>query len=135
MELLTLRKGHQLASLVEQTKIALSENAEATVNLQSLFKDSNKNISIDNCSITQSQLQDSLENDIAKIFRTLAETLNQAGLKHDDVDTVFTTGGSTALPMIQACIDTAFPNAQQIVGDLYNSVGKGLLMEAQLRYA
>lgn len=133
LELLTLRKGHLLASFVEQAKIDLSAANEAIVNLEALFVDSD-NIDIDNCTLTQPQLKASLQRDIDKIFNTLQETLNQAGLTHHDIDTVFTTGGSTALPMVQACIDAAFPDARQITGDLYTSVGTGLLMEAQLRY-
>lgn len=133
IELLTLRKGHQLAGLIEQAKIELSTTPETSVELQSLFRESNS-VSIDNCTLTQMQLQQSLQRDVDKIFRTLQETLKQAGLTHNNIDTVFTTGGSTALPMVQACIDAAFPNAKQIAGDLYNSVGTGLLLEAQLRY-
>jgi len=133
MELLMERKGHQLASLVESAKIELSSAELATIDLQSLFEDSPA-ISIDNQQLTQSQLQESLTRDIDRIFKTLTETLTQAGLTHQDVDTVFTTGGSTALPMIQACISSAFPDARLISGDLYNSVGSGLLMEAQIRY-
>jgi len=133
LELLALRKGHQLAGLVEQAKIALSTMPKTDVDLESLFVDSNK-VTIDNCVLTQSQLQHSLGRDVERIFSTLQETLAQAGLTHKHIDTVFTTGGSTALPMIQSCIDQAFPDARQITGDLYNSVGTGLLMEAQLRY-
>ncbi len=133
LELLVQRKGHQLAGLVEQAKIALSTTPEAIIDLESLFIDSNK-VSIDNCVLTQSQLQDSVRNDIEKIFHTLQDTLTQAGLTRQNIDTVFTTGGSTALPMIQSLIESTFPDARQIMGDLYNSVGNGLLMEAQLRY-
>lgn len=133
LELLTLRKGHQLASLIEQAKIALSTTPETTIDLKSLFTNSS-DVTIDNCILVQPQLQESLARDIEKIFCTLAETLTQAGLTAQHIDTVFTTGGSTALPMIQSCIEDAFPDARQIVGDLYNSVGTGLLMEAKLRY-
>lgn len=133
MKLLQNRKGHQLASLIEQAKIRLSAEADTSIDLKSLFVESNS-VAIDNCILTQTQLQESLQRDVDKIFSTLHETLNQAGLTHQNIDTVFTTGGSTALPMVQACINTAFPNAKQIAGDLYNSVGTGLLMEAQLRY-
>ena len=62
------------------------------------------------------------------------ETLHQAGISHQQVNTVFTTGGSTALPMVKACIDKTFPSARQVSGDLYNSVGSGLLVEALKRY-
>ncbi len=133
LQLLKSRKGHQLASLVEASKIELSTEAESLVDLSSLFSDSRED-AMKNCTISQAQLQLSLQRDIDKIFNTLQETLTQAGVSHKNIDTVFTTGGSTALPMVKACIDAAFPNAKQIVGDLYNSVGSGLLMEAQLRY-
>jgi len=133
LELLVLRRGHQLASLIEKAKIALSTVPETIVDLESLFVDSNK-VTINNCVLSQSQLEDSLHRDVEKIFDALQETLTQAGLTHQSIDTVFTTGGSTALPMIQSCIDVAFPDARQLAGDLYNSVGTGLLMEAQLRY-
>jgi len=133
LELLAQRKGHQLASLIEQAKIALSAEPEAIVDLESLFVDSD-DINIHNCALTRSQLQDSLRRDIEKIFSTLQETLTQAGLTYQSIDTVFTTGGSTALPMIQSCIGAAFPGTRRVSGDLYNSVGTGLLMEAQLRY-
>lgn len=132
--LLKLRKGHQLAGQIERAKIALADKQETTIDLRSLFIES-ADIDIDNCTLSQAQLQTCLQRDINKIFITLQETLNQAGLTHQHIDTVFTTGGSTALPMIQACIDAAFPNARQVTGDLYTSVGAGLLMEAQLRYA
>ncbi|MEE9333425.1 MAG: Hsp70 family protein [Granulosicoccaceae bacterium] len=132
-ELLIQRKGHQLASLVEKAKIELSSTTDATIDLESLFVDS-PDTTITNCILTQSQLQEALTGDIENIFKTLQETLTQAGLTHQNIDTVFTTGGSTALPMVQACINSAFPNARLISGDLYNSVGNGLLMEAQLRY-
>jgi len=134
LELLIQRKGHLLASYVEQAKIDLSGKKETVVDLASLFDDG-KQFSIENCTLTQTLLKSSLQKDVDKIFNTLNETLTQAGLTNKNIDTVFTTGGSTALPMVQACIDVAFPSARQIAGDLYTSVGTGLLMEAKMRYA
>lgn len=133
LALLANRKGHQLAGFVEQAKIELSGSSEAIIHLEALFKDI-EGVFAPDCILTQQQLNQSLQRDIEKIFATLDEALTQAGLTHKDIDTVFTTGGSTALPMIQTCIDTALPHAKQVVGDLYTSVGTGLLMEAQLRY-
>jgi hypothetical chaperone protein len=84
--------------------------------------------------LTQEQLQQALQSDIDKIFKALDETLTQAGLARQSIDTVFTTGGSTALPIVKQCIERYFPQAQRIAGDLYNSVGSGLLKEAIKRY-
>lgn len=133
IELLSHRKGHRLASLVENAKIALSLQSDTEVDLQQLFAD-NTNISIDNCVLTETLLLESLTRDVARIFSAMDETLHQAGLHRRDIDTIFTTGGSTALPMVQDCIERAFPQARRVAGDLYNSVGKGLLMEANQRY-
>ena len=131
--LLQCRQGHQLAALVEQAKIELSSKQEAVVNLATLFPD-DADITADNCILTQEQLRQSLQRDINKIFAAMDETLQQAGVSHQQINTVFTTGGSTALPMVGACINNAFPHARQVAGDLYNSVGSGLLMEARKRY-
>jgi len=132
IELLMRRKGHHLAALVENAKIGLSTCEQTIVPLANLFDETE--IEVDNCSLTQEQLQQSLQHDISKIFAALDSTIQQAGLSPDQIDTVFTTGGSTALPMVKACIIKAFPQANLIGGDLYNSVGSGLLVEACKRY-
>ncbi len=134
LSILKFRKGHQLAAAVEQAKIELSEIPEAIVFLENLLPDES-DVILDNCVISQAQLKNSLKRDVDKIFAAMDETLNQAGLARKDIDTVFTTGGSTALPMVKACIDASFPSARQVAGDLYNSVGSGLLMESVKRYS
>jgi len=131
--LLKNRMGHQLAALVEEAKIELSSLPETPVDLNSLLPP-DLELTTGSCVLTQQQLQDSLQHDVGRVFTAMDETLNQAGLSREDIDTVFTTGGSTALPMVRRCIDDAFPHAQQIAGDLYNSVGSGLLVEAMKRY-
>ncbi len=132
IKLLQNRNGHRLAALVEQAKIDLSTQPETTVSLSSLFEEDEA--SIDDCRLTQSLLQASLQRDVEKIFLALDETLLQAGVAHAAIDTVFTTGGSTALPLVAACIERTFPDATHIAGDLYTSVGSGLLTEAIRRY-
>lgn len=133
IELLQRRKGHQLAALVEQAKIELSSCTDTHIDLQSLFG-SHTDIVMAECHVSQQQLQQSLQNDVEKIFAALDETLTLAGVSANQIDTVFTTGGSTALPMVTHCIESRFPAAQLIAGDLYTSVGSGLLMEARKRY-
>ena len=135
--------------MVEQAKIDLSTSAETTVELNQLFHDDSNNQRSNqtssqtsnkpasetaSCRLSQEQLQQSLQTDIDNIFEALNVTLKQAGLTHTQIDTVFTTGGSTALPVVVACIIDTFPQARLVGGDLYNSVGSGLLMEARKRY-
>ena len=134
VELLNNREGHRLAALVEEAKIDLSTNLETTVDLESLFFAVEEAMPA-NCSITQQQLNDVLQSDVDKIFVAVDETLMQAGLSREDINTVFTTGGSTALTMIKTFIKNKFPHAKIMEGDLYNSVGSGLLMESIKRYS
>jgi hypothetical chaperone protein len=134
LALLKARKGHQLAAHVEQAKIELSGMQMTTIHLQELFEEY-ADITTSDCVLTRPQLQASLNYDIERIFGALDETLSQAGLTRRDVDTVFTTGGSTALPMIQQAIESRFADAELVAGDLYNSVGSGLLVEAIKRYS
>lgn len=134
MELLNNHEGHRLASLVEEAKIELSTKLESTVDLASLFT-VNEGVIPGNCTLTQQQLNNVLQSDVDKIFDAVDETLNQAGLSSQDINTVFTTGGSTALTKIKTCINNKFPHAKIMEGDLYNSVGSGLLMESIKRYS
>ena len=131
IELLTKKKGHHLATLVEAAKIELSTNAQAGIALSDLLDNLQKT---DDCTISRAQLEQSLQQDCERIFTSLNETLLQAQLTVTDINTVFTTGGSTALPLIQQQITRAFPAARLVAGDLYNSVGSGLLTEAVKRY-
>ncbi len=134
LELLINRKGHRLASLVEEVKIELSTNSEAIVDIKSLFTAEDE-MTPNNCILTQQQLEKVLKPKVDKIFFAVDEALNQAGLSSQDINTVFTTGGSTALPMIKAFINSKFPHSNTVAGDLYNSVGSGLLMESIKRYS
>lgn len=131
--LLQQRKGHHLAALVEAAKIQLSGDKTATIDLAALF-DGDEGLMSENCVLTQVQLETTLRPNVDKIFAAVDETLTQAGLSGEAINTIFTTGGSTALPMVKACINQRFPHARQVAGDLYNSVGNGLLMEAKKRY-
>lgn len=132
-KLLRARQGHQLAAFVEEAKIELSTTQRTSIDLRQLFA-LEGDISTKRCEITRQQLQDSVARDVERIFKALDETLVQAGVTHADVDTVFTTGGSTALPLIRDRIASVFPDAERVGGDLYNSVGRGLLVEAIKRY-
>ncbi len=131
LDLLTHRQGHRLASMVEAAKMELSSTTETTIALSMILESFDD---LENCSITRLQLEQSLSADCERIFSALDQTVAQAGLKPGQIDTVFTTGGSTALPLIRQGVRAAMPEAKLVAGDLYNSVGSGLLTEALKRY-
>jgi hypothetical chaperone protein len=126
--LLQKKDGHRLAASVEQNKIDLSESSTAELDLSFI------EASITSISTSQQNLADAIAVDVEKVFHAVDETLQQANLTHAQVQTVFTTGGSTALPSVKQLVQSRFPEAKWVGGDLFNSVGKGLLYEASRRY-
>ncbi len=131
--LLQLRKGHRLGEMVEAAKIALSTNSETPVPLDTLFENASENSPAPRI-LNQHQLHRAISADLDRIFAALTEALRMAGLSFEDVDTVFTTGGSTAIPLVNQYINQLLPQAKQVAGDLYTSVGSGLVNEASVRY-
>jgi len=60
--------------------------------------------------------------------------LSKALLSAGDIDTVFLTGWSVRLTHIRKAIARAVPSARIVAGDTFGAVGKGLTLEALLRY-
>ena len=133
LSLLKQKDGHRLAGLIEQAKIDLSSQTKTTIDLEFLNRlewvtDKTE------CPVDQRTLEQAIYQDVEKVLATIDETLIQAQIKPEQIQTIFTTGGSTALPMVQKQIRQRFSSTRQVQGDLFNSVGKGLLLEAQRRY-
>ncbi|EAR08152.1 Hsp70 family protein [Reinekea blandensis] len=129
MQALRQKDGHRLAGEVEAAKIQLSEQDQAQIEL-SFLDELEETV----CSVSQAELVSSIATEVERVFTAVDETLLQAGVNHTEVQTIFTTGGSTALPSVRQLIASRFPAARQVRGDLFNSVGKGLVLEAQRRY-
>lgn len=131
LSVLKNKAGHRLAGEVERAKIDLSEKQDTELDLAFLTESEEEAL---RQSATRATLDEAIAYDVDRVFQTVDETLLQAGLVNGDVQTIFTTGGSTALPTIRTMIRSRFPDAKWVSGDLYNSVGKGLVLEAQRRY-
>lgn len=129
MQLLLQKDGHRLAGEVEAAKIRLSQQAHSQIALDFLDE-----MDATSCPVSQQDLIDAIDADVLRVFAAVDDTLKQAGVDRKAVQTIFTTGGSTALPSVQHLIAERFPTARQVRGDLFNSVGKGLVLEAQRRY-
>jgi len=72
-----------------------------------------------------------IEADIARIVGAARDTVAQAGLRPDQVDALYFTGGSTGLRLLAERIGAAFPAAQVARGDRFASVATGLALHAQ----
>ncbi|TCS39723.1 Hsp70 family protein [Reinekea marinisedimentorum] len=130
-DVLKNKQGHRLAGLVEHAKIELSDSPDYFIDLGFIESAS---AGLAHLPVTQLNLEQAVHSDVERVIQAAEESLTLAGLKKQQVTTLFTTGGSTALPVVQKRVRETFPNANLVAGDLFNSVGAGLVLEAQRRY-
>lgn len=129
MNVLENQRGHDIAAQVESAKIILSEHSNAIMDLGFVEQDWT-------LSSTQTDLIRATENDVSKIVTTALQTVGQgAGLSTSAIDSIFMTGGSTALPGFIDEIRRAFPDARIMQGDRFSSVATGLGISAARFYA
>ena len=122
------RYGHAMAGLVERAKIALTDQplAEVKVSLPGArFA----------AEITRSGLEETIGGDIERVAATVQQTIADAGVAAPAITAVFLTGGSTAIPLAKRRILSLVPQASVIEGDMFGSVGLGLALDAQRKYA
>lgn len=121
------RRGHSLAGSVEEAKIDLASEPRAEISLAWIGEGQGVALSRDELANNTAHLAGS----IAARIGTL---LKLAGLRADDIDALFLTGGSTRLAHLRAAITSALPHAKVIEGDTFGSVGIGLTIEAGRRF-
>ena len=121
------RQGHALAGRVEQAKIDLTVSPSTHVALP--LTDDRVDIGI-----TQCRMNEAIAPAIARVVETAAATVGEAGLATGQVETLFLTGGSTALPQMRTAIRALFPEARVVEGDAFGSVGLGLALDAQRKF-
>lgn len=122
--LLESQQAHRLAMDVEAAKITLTDDDYTTLNLSYVETDFNINIA-------RHELEETLADDLIKLRSTAKTAVNNAGLKLNDIDAVFLTGGSTAIPVVRHSLTNLFPQAEVVEGDMFGSVGLGLTQYAQ----
>jgi hypothetical chaperone protein len=121
------RHGHALALRVEAAKVALSDQDATRLSLADLTGGPNPMLRREGFEIA-------VEAPIARIRALLHRILLSAGLTPDRIGTVFLTGGSSQLPLLQATVRATVPSAAIATGDMLGSVGIGLALEAQRRF-
>ncbi|QDQ27290.1 Hsp70 family protein [Chitinimonas arctica] len=127
LRLIEQRAGHWLAMRVEEAKIALSDQASTTLQLDRIREGLTHDIDRATFETATGMLVDDVE-------RTVAGLLVDAGVRAEQIDTVFFTGGSSGIPMLRQRIAALLPQARAVEGDLFGSIGAGLAVEAMRRY-
>ncbi|MGU3575100.1 Hsp70 family protein [Brucellaceae bacterium C25G] len=128
IDIVNERQGHALAGCVEKAKVALTDNPETKIMLEL----SEECLDI---SVTQADLNIAIERAVVKIGDTVGKTLSAAGIKPSDIDTVFLTGGSTAIKSVKQNILHMMPGVKLVEGDMFGSVGLGLALDASRKFA
>ena len=122
------RAGHGLAIAVEEAKIALSGADVARLALSGLTGGPNP-------LATRAGFEAAVAAPVARIGATIAGLLAAAGVRPDQVGTVFMTGGSSGLPVLRALVQATLPGVRIATGDMLGSVGTGLALDAARRFA
>ena len=117
------RSGHWLAMKMEEGKIALSDAASATLDLDRLSPPDMLTLQRDRFEAATGHLVLSCEQAVTKM-------LADAGVAPGAVDTVFFTGGSSGVPMLRERLGALLPKARKVEGDLFGSIGAGLALDA-----
>ena len=128
MHVVAERQGHAVAMAVEAAKIALSDQEAVRLQLSALTGGPNP-------MLRREAFEAAVAGPVARIAATLASTLAQAGLRADQIGTVFMTGGSSGLPVLRACVQAALPGVAIATGDMLGSVGTGLALDARRKFS
>jgi hypothetical chaperone protein len=127
LEVVRLRKGHELLGRVEDAKIALSARDRTEIALADL----SAGLSLE---IALAQFENAIGAALKKVIARAREAVRLAGLATDDIDTVFLTGGSSGIPSFKAALAAAVPDAQMVEGDAFGSVAAGLALDAGRKF-
>jgi hypothetical chaperone protein len=126
IEVMTRRKGHQIAGEVEAAKIALSEAAETEFFLPLT--------PIIDVPVTRADLARAVHDDTTRIIEAIDRCCRGAALPAARLQSVFLTGGSTGIPAVRRRILAHLPKARLVEGDRFGSVGLGLAIDAERRF-
>jgi hypothetical chaperone protein len=121
------RAGHWLAMKVEEGKIALSDAASASLELDRLSPPHS-------LTLQRHEFDDAIGHLIDSVDQTVLKLLADAGVAAGDVDTVFFTGGSSGVIALRERIGALLPAARKVEGDLFGSIGSGLALDAVRKF-
>ncbi len=126
-KLIDQRAGHWLAMQVEDSKIALSETTQRRIDLSRI----ETGLAAD---LDRKLFEGTIEPLLERVRGSIGALLADAGIAEEQVDTLFFTGGSSGIPALRRSVAAMLPNARQVEGNAFGSIGSGLAIEAHKRY-
>ena len=124
MTVVTERLGHELAARAEAAKISVAEGGDTRIDLGHV----ERALAV---SLSEAQAVAAIEGDLQRIVDAAKDTVAQAGLKPEQINALYFTGGSTGLRLLAQQIAAAFPQARAVRGDRFASVATGLGLHAR----
>ncbi|CAN5661638.1 Hsp70 family protein [soil metagenome] len=121
------RLGHELASRAEHAKIEVADGGQTSIDLGLV----ERGLAV---VLSEAEATAALQSDVGQIVEAARQAVQRAGLRADQVDALYFTGGSTGLRMLVASIAAAFPAAAAVTGDRFASVAAGLGLYAATLY-
>ena len=121
------RAGHWLAMQVETAKIALSDAAQSSMDLGRIAPG-------ETLTLQRADFDAAIRGLVGKVEATVSALLSDAGIRAEQVDTVFFTGGSSGVPLLRAQIAALLPLAKAVEGDRFGSIGAGLALDAARKF-
>ena len=119
--------GHRIVDAVEHAKIELTDATRSQIDLDKVVEGLRLPLS-------RLQLAKAVAPGVKRIVETISQTIADAGLKTDAVDTVFLTGGSSLMPAVKEAVGKLLGRTDLASGDMFGAVGKGLGLDAQRRF-
>ncbi len=117
------RLGHALVGLAESAKIAVASGGQHDIDLGVIERGLHE-------PFDDQMAAQAMQDDLARIVASAHETVKMAGIKSQDIDALYFTGGSTGLSLLTQQLEQAFPQAQAVRGDRLASVATGLGLHA-----
>jgi hypothetical chaperone protein len=115
--------GYALYRSVEQTKVGLTDRELAA------FVFSQSTVQMED-SLERWQFESWIQDDIQNIAACIRSLLDQCGVKHTDIDSIFLTGGSSFVPVVRRFFSRTFGANKLRSGEELTTVAKGLSLRA-----
>lgn len=134
LRLIERRDGHWLAIQAETAKINLSSELQTVLALDRLSLAHEPGGALQK-TIHESELAHALKALVAQIANAVETCLQGAQLRPDQIDSIYFTGGASGVQGLRQKLATLLPDAKQVQGDTFGSIGTGLGWEALRRYS
>jgi hypothetical chaperone protein len=115
--------GYALYRAVEQTKVGLTDRELAA------FVFTQSTVQMED-SLERWQFESWIQDDIQNIASCIRSLLDQFGVKHTDIDSIFLTGGSSFVPVVRRFFARTFGADKLRGGEELTTVAKGLALRA-----